>query len=262
VIGPKPAVAVRLFGLVAAGAEPAALPLGNARLEVAQQLAAVVADEPGGRPPPAEIEAHRARVAAVFAHCAILPAPAGVVFRSIAVLRQWMDLHHVALLDGLAYVEGRAEARVYIRRAARTTEDHGTPRPATDWDREAAVLDNVAVQMFHELGREQPAWVLSTHATGAGVRTARSVPRAAETVVGTGAPTANGRDDALAPAVRGTTPLSRDDGEASASFLVDRSRWRAFVDAVALEGQRDPALEVRLTGPWPPYDFVRLQFGG
>jgi hypothetical protein len=57
-------------------------------------------------------------------------------------------------------------------------------------------------------------------------------------------------------------PLVRDAGEASASFLVDRSRWRAFADAVAGEQHRDPELEVRLTGPWPPYDFVRLQFGG
>jgi hypothetical protein len=54
----------------------------------------------------------------------------------------------------------------------------------------------------------------------------------------------------------------RDAGEDSASFLVDRSRWRAFADAVAAEQHRDPELEVRLTGPWPPYDFVRLQFGG
>ena len=25
--------------------------------------------------------------------------------------------------------------------------------------------------------------------------------------------------------------------------------------------QRQTALDVHLTGPWPPYDFVRMQFG-
>lgn len=47
-----------------------------------------------------------------------------------------------------------------------------------------------------------------------------------------------------------------------ASFLVASDRWDAFQKTVAQEGKRQPALEVRLTGPWPPYDFVRMQFGG
>ncbi len=49
---------------------------------------------------------------------------------------------------------------------------------------------------------------------------------------------------------------------AQASFLVDRARWNEFATAVAAEDRRDPALRVWVTGPWPPYDFVRLQFGG
>jgi Gas vesicle synthesis protein GvpL/GvpF. len=47
-----------------------------------------------------------------------------------------------------------------------------------------------------------------------------------------------------------------------ASFLIDRERWRFFEDVVAEEGRRDPDLRFQLTGPWPPYDFVRMQFGG
>jgi Gas vesicle synthesis protein GvpL/GvpF len=47
-----------------------------------------------------------------------------------------------------------------------------------------------------------------------------------------------------------------------ASFLVDRERWEQFAEAVAGEEQRTPELHYRLTGPWPPYDFVRMQFGG
>jgi len=49
---------------------------------------------------------------------------------------------------------------------------------------------------------------------------------------------------------------------ALASFLVERERWAQFEDAVLEEGRRDPELRYRVTGPWPPYDFVRMQFGG
>lgn len=48
---------------------------------------------------------------------------------------------------------------------------------------------------------------------------------------------------------------------ARASFLVDTQRWQAFEEAVSGEAKRQPALDFRITGPWPPYDFVRMQFG-
>jgi Gas vesicle synthesis protein GvpL/GvpF len=54
----------------------------------------------------------------------------------------------------------------------------------------------------------------------------------------------------------------RDFADVSASFLVERSQWREFADAVAARAGRDPGLQLSLTGPWPPYDFVRLRFGG
>jgi len=47
----------------------------------------------------------------------------------------------------------------------------------------------------------------------------------------------------------------------SAGFLVERELWTEFAEAVADEQNRHDALSVQLTGPWPPYDFVRLQFG-
>ena len=63
-----------------------------------------------------------------------------------------------------------------------------------------------------------------------------------------------------------TLPKTDDDEEedviARASFLVDTQRWETFKDTVNKEAQRHPALTFRVTGPWPPYDFVRMQFGG
>ena len=32
--------------------------------------------------------------------------------------------------------------------------------------------------------------------------------------------------------------------------------------AVGKEAARQSSLDFKVTGPWPPYDFVRMQFGG
>ena len=47
----------------------------------------------------------------------------------------------------------------------------------------------------------------------------------------------------------------------SAAFLIVRDRLSEFADLAAEEGKRRPELRVEITGPWPPYDFVRMQFG-
>jgi hypothetical protein len=65
-----------------------------------------------------------------------------------------------------------------------------------------------------------------------------------------------------------TVSLPATDGDdedgvvARASFLIDAQRWQAFTDTVSAEATRLPGLDFRVTGPWPPYDFVRMQFGG
>jgi hypothetical protein len=47
----------------------------------------------------------------------------------------------------------------------------------------------------------------------------------------------------------------------SAAFLVDHDLWKEFLHA--LDDQRDAhhLLRFEMTGPWAPYDFVRMQFG-
>lgn len=65
-----------------------------------------------------------------------------------------------------------------------------------------------------------------------------------------------------------TVTLPRTDGDdetgvvARASFLIDSQRWKSFTDTVSKEAERQTALDFHVTGPWPPYDFVRMQFGG
>lgn len=48
----------------------------------------------------------------------------------------------------------------------------------------------------------------------------------------------------------------------SAAFLVERDTWREFGTRVEEQGTRAPHLRFSLTGPWPPFDFVQMQFGG
>ena len=48
----------------------------------------------------------------------------------------------------------------------------------------------------------------------------------------------------------------------TAAYLVERELWTEFADAVDDEREKHPLVKLELTGPWPPYDFVRLQLGG
>jgi hypothetical protein len=154
----------------------------------------------------------------VFARQAILPAPAGVVFRSREALARWLELHYATLTEALAHVEGRVAARVHVARKAERLASltpsglEGRPTEELSID-----IDAVAAESFR---------VLRRHAT--------------------------------------TSVMLRQAGDGAAAvsgFLVEREKWEAFEAAVTEEGKRDPDLTFRLTGPWPPYDFVRMQFG-
>src|SRR5690348_7260650 len=48
----------------------------------------------------------------------------------------------------------------------------------------------------------------------------------------------------------------------SSAFLIDKELWNDFSSAVDDQRRRNPGLGFELTGPWPPFDFVRMQFGG
>lgn len=59
-------------------------------------------------------------------------------------------------------------------------------------------------------------------------------------------------------------PLRTNDEEVkvlSAGYLVEAELWHEFQDAIKEEQEHHSSLRIALTGPWPPYDFVRLQFG-
>jgi len=59
-------------------------------------------------------------------------------------------------------------------------------------------------------------------------------------------------------------PLRRSDGQEvmGCAFLIPRANWTEFAAHVQEQARRYDELEFEQTGPWPPYDFVRMQFGG
>lgn len=47
----------------------------------------------------------------------------------------------------------------------------------------------------------------------------------------------------------------------SGAFLIPRDTWDDFSAQVREEAGRCPAMRFEQTGPWPPFDFVRMEFG-
>lgn len=59
---------------------------------------------------------------------------------------------------------------------------------------------------------------------------------------------------------RAAIPLAAGEGRLmSAGFLVERHAWVQFVEQSDDLGMAHPELTFDVTGPWPPYDFVRIQ---
>jgi hypothetical protein len=48
----------------------------------------------------------------------------------------------------------------------------------------------------------------------------------------------------------------------SSSFLVEKELWNDFTGSVDEQRSKNPTLQFDVSGPWPPFDFVRMQFGG
>ncbi len=57
-------------------------------------------------------------------------------------------------------------------------------------------------------------------------------------------------------------PGRRSEQGAEAAFLVEREHWQQFVSMVKEEQRRLPDLKIEHSGPWPAYDFVRLDLNG
>jgi gas vesicle protein GvpL/GvpF len=57
-------------------------------------------------------------------------------------------------------------------------------------------------------------------------------------------------------------PGRRAEQGAEAAFLIERENWNQFMSLLKEEQRRLPDLRFEHTGPWPAYDFVRLDLNG
>jgi len=238
------------------------MPAGT-HLVTFRELSAVATDvPPGKRPGPPDTALHRSVIAAVFAHHSIVPLPPGVVFRRSDTLVNWLELHYAALHDALQYVEGRAEARLHVRPAG--TPGRKAP-PAGAAEAAYSQLSASALDIFRTLGRDVAAWIVVPRKTAGPPGVMEPRPTSSPTDAagpGSGDGVADRGDRHPGRDFGPGTDGGRDVADISASFLLERSHWREFAEAVAGQARRSSALDLTLTGPWPPYDFVRLQFGG
>ncbi|HEU4563019.1 MAG TPA: GvpL/GvpF family gas vesicle protein [Gemmatimonadaceae bacterium] len=196
---------VRLYGIVARPERNGAPPAPGTAVVAVRDLGAVVRQAPyapvEGRDE--EIEDYREVVEGAFERGSILPAPFGVVFRSTEQVAHWLQMHYIALTEGMHLVEGRCEARVHVR--------------AREDGMAEADLAALATDVFRGLRR----------------RAIMSVP----------------------------LRRSGDRLSVSAAFLIERTRWEEFGDALAAQARRCEDALIESTGPWPPYDFVRMDLG-
>ncbi len=193
------------FGLVADDGTAVSRPDGVETV-VQRDLVALVQSVP-----PRRLEAstraiteYRTVVEAVQRDRSILPAPFGTIFRSREALVRWIELHYVALREGLEFVQGRQAARLLLAALPSTS----TP------EYESTVFESMKFLRRHAVAS-------MVHPDDSDGR-----PRTTE-----------------------------------AAFLVERERWAAFGDAVREEQERSSGISIEQSGPWPAWDFVRLQFG-
>ncbi len=200
---------MRLYGVALLNGDGDLPLLPGAQLVRCRDLAAAV--QPAAfapqEPTPDALDEYRKVVDALFRRHAVLPAPFGTVLRSLDHVRRWLDVNHLALAEGLHFVEGRCEARVYVVE----------PKDAVGGDpsRDAGA---VSVDLFRALRRVAVA---------------------------------------AAP-----LKLPRDvhPGAASA-FLLPVERWPEFEALLEENARRIDDWIVEHSGPWPPYDFVRMDLG-
>ena len=198
----------RLYGVEPLGEEDPVPPVPRVSVLTFRELGAVVrrAQYRTVETDDTALEEYRHVVDAVFQRGTVLPAPFGTVFRSGDQVLHWLEMNHIALAEGLHFVEGRCEGRLHVRRKEFSPDDA------------AADATAITADCFRTLRRD--------------VAAALPLPLGSEVGV-----------------------------DLSAAFLVPRAGWTEFTERVAEQARRSDGLDFELTGPWPPYDFVRIDFG-
>jgi hypothetical protein len=112
---------LELLGLMTVAHDDVAPPAPGSLVIRVRELGAVTRAAPAvSYDPAADTGEYEALLEALFARGAVLPAPPGLVFRTVDTLRAWMEQNYVGLAEGVSFLSGRCEARVHVRAASHT----------------------------------------------------------------------------------------------------------------------------------------------
>jgi hypothetical protein len=163
---------------------------------------------------------------------------------------------------GLRDVDATEIARHTDVVAAMFQQDSILPTPVGTVFRSADVL-NRWMELHYVSLSDALAWVEGRHA--ARVHITRAHARNGEKEAGSDlAAIAAEVSRSLRRHAVSTVPLRNEEVTGivlTAAYLVERELWSEFAESVSDEGEKHPVVKIELTGPWPPYDFVRMQFG-
>jgi hypothetical protein len=111
-------VALNLYGVTFSDGHDIGERVPDTELVVVRDIAAICGPTEYARrdPTPERIEHFADVVNAYTRRGTVLPAPVGVVFRSAEAVQRWLELHYVALSDGLSFVDNRLVGRVHVWR--------------------------------------------------------------------------------------------------------------------------------------------------
>lgn len=193
----------------------------------------------------AMVRGHNDVIDAVHAQTTILPAKFGSVYGQIEDLRQALQPAEQALRDQLARVRETDEWAVHVYADRAAIED------------DVAAHDSNVLSLRSQLAGARPGRAfflqrkLSDELAAATDAALHGAAQQAHAQLGTYAldvdvsPTARTTDRGI-----GRVEILR------AAYLVRRDDTDDFLEAAGTFGNTDPALEVEVTGPWPPYSFV------
>ncbi len=113
-------MALNLFGVTVNDAHIAHVKVTDVKTIVVRDLAAICGEAEYHAPELDEAAIARLNsvVTAYAASGPVLPAPAGVVFRSSETVERWLELHYGALTEAFSFVDNRIAARVHVSRSA------------------------------------------------------------------------------------------------------------------------------------------------
>ena len=209
-----------------------------------EDLAAVVSDTPLAAYDPTRenVLAHEQVNETVMRESTVLPMAFGTLFRSEQDVVELMRTTYDTLRDTLRKIEGKAEFGL-----------------KASWDRDRAIAaieqENEAIRRL----KEQAGTAEGNAAFHAGIQLGQQVEAALNARAESYVRDIHAALQDVAVASQANKPI----GEKmilNAAFLVERAGEERFVQEVERVGDRyEGELSFKLSGPWPPYNFVRVR---